>query len=71
MDNETIPGLLRRLDYFWDKLLCNLCCEEKDGVWAKGTTEDKLWWIPDTTGCPECKHFGRWLQHSDERPEDV
>ena len=69
-DHEAVvQGLLRRLDYFWDILLCNECHEEEDGVWAKGTTQEKLWWYPDTTGCPECKHLGCGLPFADDYPD--
>ena len=67
MNHDTIPRLLQRLDYLWDKLLCNCCREEKDG--KIGTNEEKLWWCPDTN-CPDCKPISRWLRYLDEHPED-
>ena len=64
MNNDTIPWLL------WDKLLCNCCCQEKDGVWDKGTIEEKLWWHPNSN-CLECKPYVRWLQYLNEHQEDI
>ena len=39
-NNKTIPRLLRLFQYLLDRLLCNCCREEKDGVWIKGTFEE-------------------------------
>ena len=43
----AVERLLRRVEYLLDRFLCDYCHEEKDGVWAEGTFEEKSQWRPD------------------------
>ena len=53
----TMQRLLRRINYLLDRSLCSYCCEEKNGIWAKGTFEEKSQWRPDVNECSDCKYL--------------
>ena len=66
-DHEAaVQRVLRRVKYLLNRFLRNYCHEQKDGIWEKGTFEEKSRWQPDVNVCKECKHFAYLLERGDE-----
>ena len=65
-DEALAQRLLCRLEYLLDELLCNYSQEEKDGILAKGTFEDKRQWRPYRNVCDDCKRISHVLRNANE-----